>query len=378
MNFILRILDDFIPEHLRNNPSDLMRAYVLVGILLSNVVASTLFVLVIAFVMKLPANLHSVAMALDGACIITYALALIILRKTSNYQLTSHLTIAALAVVIAIGVQITGGFLDSPILKMCVQVPVTAFLLVGLSGGAVWLVVTLLLCVGSFAASQLDIYQVQMLQTQAQIELFNGSLTFAILALVGGALVVYELINENLKQKLNEERNRFEHRASHDSLTGLPNRFEFFRRLKSGIVESRDRGQKLGLAYIDLDGFKPVNDDHGHHAGDEILKVVARRMQEVLRMSDTVARLGGDEFALILPGIRVPHDLDVVLPKVLEAISQPVNVGSFDVRVHGSIGVALFPDHSEDIDELCRYADQAMYKAKHKNDNWVVFEIQPA
>lgn len=378
MNFLLRLLDDFIPEHLRSNPSDLMRAYVLVAILLTNVVVCSVFVAVLAWGMDLPPDLYSVALALDGACIVIYALALLILRRTSNYQLTSHLTIMALMMVQIVGIQITGGFLESPIIKMSVQVPVTAFLLLGLSGGILWLGITLIFNLASFYAATAGVYTWQLLQSQAQIDAFNSTLNLAILGLVGGGLVIYELINENLKQKLNEERNRFEHRASHDSLTGLPNRFEFFRRLKTGIIESRDRGQKLGLAYIDLDGFKPVNDDHGHHAGDEILKVVARRMQEVLRLSDTVARLGGDEFALILPGIRVPHDLEVVMPKVLEAISQPVNVGEIDVRVRGSIGVALFPDHSEDVDELCRYADQAMYRAKNENDIWVVYEVQPA
>lgn len=374
MNSILQYLDELVPEHLRSNPSDLMRAYILLGVILSNFIISILVIGIIVFFIDLPPEQNLLAIGLDGACTVTYIVAFYIFRRTSNHQLTSHLTIMCLALVLCIGIQITGGFSESPVLKLSIQIPVTAFLLSGLLGGSIWLAITVGLCFLSFLGHVYDVGQAQLLTNANDIQAFDFSLTFITLLLVGGALIIYELINENLKQKLNEERNRFEHKASHDSLTGLPNRFEFFRRLRTGIVESSDREQKLGLAYLDLDGFKPINDQYGHHAGDEILKTIAKRVQQVLRLSDTTARLGGDEFALILPGIRVPDDLDIVMPKVLDAISQPIDIGDTMVSVQGSIGVALYPDHSEDIDRLCRFSDAAMYQAKEQNSTWVFYQ----
>ena len=191
---------------------------------------------------------------------------------------------------------------------------------------------------------------------------------------MAGALVIYELINSQLTRKLNEEKNRFEHTASHDDLTGIPNRFEFFRRLKFGIDQALDRDQKVGVVYLDLDGFKPVNDLLGHHMGDEALKVVAKRLQNILRLSDTTARLGGDEFALILPGIHVPDDIETIMPKVLAVIREPMNIKGVDVVVHASCGVSIFPDHSRDYSALCRYADMAMYNAKEQHDAYLMFD----
>ena len=130
----------------------------------------------------------------------------------------------------------------------------------------------------------------------------------------------------------------------------------------------------MGLVYIDLDGFKPVNDIYGHQMGDEALKIIAGRLKSILRLSDTTARLGGDEFALILPGIHVPGDIEVVMPKILAAIKEPIFVNEVEVVVYGSCGVAIYPDHSEDHSVLCRYADVAMYQAKEKQDAYQVFD----
>ena len=201
-----------------------------------------------------------------------------------------------------------------------------------------------------------------------------SSLQFVLLFMLGGALIVYETITGLLNKKLNEERNRFEHKASHDDLTGIPNRFEFFRRLRSVTETAAELDHKVGVVYLDLDGFKPVNDLHGHHMGDEALKIVANRLTQVLRLSDTTARLGGDEFGLILPGIHVPHDIEVIMPKVLAAIKEPMFVGDAEIVVYGSCGVSIYPDDSEDYNALCRYADTAMYRAKEHRDSFLSFQ----
>jgi diguanylate cyclase (GGDEF)-like protein len=120
----------------------------------------------------------------------------------------------------------------------------------------------------------------------------------------------------------------------------------------------------MALVYIDLDGFKPINDTHGHFAGDKVLKITAQRLREVLRHTDVAARLGGDEFALILHGVQKRSDIDLALSKMLHTLSIPIDVEGREVRVHASAGVAIFPQDTRDLQALCRLADNAMYQAK--------------
>jgi len=373
MTLLFRFFDLFLPASLRNNPTDLMRGYIIVGMIWTNILVS-LFVLVeLLYFLKLEHNTH-IGVSLDLLCLVGYLVALLLLRRTESYFLCATFLLTTLAVVIVAGIQITGGYLESPISQLALQLPVTAFLLLGLRPGIFWLVVTLLFCVACYVSAILNVGYVQLLQNQGLVEAMHISLQFILLFMVGGALFIYETINGQLTRKLNEEINKFEHKASHDDLTGIPNRFEFFRRLKLGIDQARERRQKVGVVYIDLDGFKPINDLLGHHMGDEALKAVALRLQQILRVSDTTARLGGDEFALILPGIHVPDDIEIIMPKVLSAIKEPIHINGVNVVVRASCGVAIFPNHSEDHSALCRYADIAMYHAKKQHDAYLVFE----
>jgi diguanylate cyclase (GGDEF)-like protein len=373
MTFLLRFFDFFLPASLRNNPSDLMRGYILVGLICANIVIVLLVAVGLLYYLELEQN-TPIALGLDLLCLVGYVITLLLLKKTENYTLCSNFLILILALVIFIGVQITGGYLQSPILQLVLQVPLTAFLLMGLRLGIYWLLLTFVLCVASYTSAVMDFGYVQMLQNTNLVQAMYSSLQFVLLTMLGGALIIYETINGLLNKKLNEERNRFEHKASHEDLTGIPNRFEFFRRLKSVTETALELEHKVGVVYMDLDGFKPVNDTHGHHMGDEALKIVADRLTKVLRLSDTTARLGGDEFGLILPGIHVPNDIESIMPKILAAIRAPMYVGDAEVVVFGSCGVSIYPDHSKDYNILCRYADTAMYRAKEKQDSFLVFE----
>lgn len=372
MAFILSFFDFFLPARLRNS-SDLMRSYIIVGLISSNILVSLLVLAGLLFYLDLGEN-TVIAVGLDLICLVGYLVTLFLLKKTQNHFLCSNFLIAILAFVIFFGIQITGGYLESPILQLALQLPVTAFLLLGLRSGIVWLLITLALCLLCYISASIGFGYTQLLQSQELVEALYISLQFILLIMLGGALVIYEMINGFLNTQLNEERNRFEHKASHDDLTGIPNRFEFFRRLKSVIDEARRRQHRVGIVYIDLDDFKPINDIHGHHTGDEVLKVITMRLQKVMRLADTTARLGGDEFGLILPGIQVPSDITFVMPRILAAIKEPVQVNGLELVVHGSCGIAIYPTHSRDLNTLCQYADIAMYLAKKEQDSYVVYE----
>jgi diguanylate cyclase (GGDEF)-like protein len=181
----------------------------------------------------------------------------------------------------------------------------------------------------------------------------------------GGAVATVRDITE---RKQAEERIR--HLAHHDELTGLPNRSLIRDRLEQAVLNAQRNGKHLALAFVDLDGFKLVNDGLGHNAGDELLKVVGRRMQDCLRRNDTLGRLGGDEFVILLPDVPDhPVAITPVLEKIREAVTEPVLIAGQAVRVSCSMGVVMYPRDGEDPKTLMMNADAAMYRAKDLGSN---------
>lgn len=169
-----------------------------------------------------------------------------------------------------------------------------------------------------------------------------------------------------------EHHDQIEHIAYHDILTGLPNRLLIDERLKQDLVEAMRSKQMLAVCYLDLDGFKPVNDTYGHEVGDQLLKEIAQRILHCVRVGDAVGRLGGDEFVLLLAGLKDAEEYHVVVQRVMEAINRPFIIqGSPPVHVGASIGIARFPTDGLDPDLLLRRADQAMYQAKQSGRNRV-------
>jgi len=157
---------------------------------------------------------------------------------------------------------------------------------------------------------------------------------------------------------------RIRHLASHDNLTGLPNRNLLEDRLAKAMALAKRQQAKLGVLFIDLDGFKAVNDRMGHSAGDLVLKEVAQRLQECVRDADTVARLGCDEFIILLMPAMAEGVLTRVVGKILDAISRPYWIGEREAQIGASIGVAFYPDHGETVEDILGGADRAMYVAK--------------
>ena len=161
-----------------------------------------------------------------------------------------------------------------------------------------------------------------------------------------------------------------EHLAHHDTLTGLPNRNLFNDLMVRAIHRSTRTKQLLAVMFVDLDKFKPVNDDYGHDAGDAVLKAVAKRMASHVRSADTVARIGGDEFVAILENIDRAESAAMVAQKVITSLTEPVEVdGGIKVHVGASIGISIYPDDGATADALIKAADQAMYAVKAEGRN---------
>ncbi len=175
---------------------------------------------------------------------------------------------------------------------------------------------------------------------------------------------------------MKEHQQQLEHLAHYDALTNLPNRVLLADRLQQAIIQTQRHPQSLAVVYLDLDGFKVVNDQHGHNVGDELLIILAQRMKVLLRESDTLARIGGDEFVAVLVGFEKPQDCTQVLDRLLQAIATPVTVGAAELHISASIGVTLYPQDGAEADQLIRHADQAMYVAKQTGKNrYHLFDI---
>ncbi len=169
---------------------------------------------------------------------------------------------------------------------------------------------------------------------------------------------------------VNEAKAALDHQATHDMLTGLPNRLALQRHLEGAIKRSHQSLRGLAVGFADLDGFKAVNDQWGHAAGDELLRILADRWHRVTRSGDLVARLGGDEFVFVFENLSVENPanhLSHILTRIEQCVNMPVLLESgHEVRVGISMGIALYPEHGEDEDTLLRVADMAMYQSKHQ------------
>lgn len=165
---------------------------------------------------------------------------------------------------------------------------------------------------------------------------------------------------------------KLQHMAMIDELTGLPNRRMLFDNLAQKLAAARRDNHQLALLYIDLDGFKLVNDNLGHNVGDLVLAEVARRLHARARASDTVARIGGDEFTLIVDQIKHSEDAEIVARDLLQAITAPYEAEGKPILIGASIGISLFPDHASEGGQLLQNADCAMYAAKHNGKNQIV------
>ena len=163
--------------------------------------------------------------------------------------------------------------------------------------------------------------------------------------------------------------NELDHQAHHDALTGLPNRVLLNEKLEYAIREAKQNNTKVALLFIDLDHFKEINDSLGHDVGDEVLKNITSRLHEIIGEVDTISRLGGDEFTVILKDLTQVQDASLIAEKLLQILSKAIEIQEHTLDVSCSIGISIYPDDGENAQNLLKYADSAMYKAKEEGRN---------
>ena len=204
--------------------------------------------------------------------------------------------------------------------------------------------------------------------TSSEVEALGHRLVFD-----GRPLLMLATSDVTLKSKIEaqllEKQNRLDHLAHHDQLTGLPNRLYLAHHLPIAIEEARASGSMLAVLFLDLDRFKHINDSRGHEVGDQLLRTVAERVLDTVRKEDEVVRMGGDEFIVILKNIRHTDIVNELASRINDALSAPVLIGAHPLVTTVSIGVSLFPRDGDDMGELLRHSDTAMYQAKERGRN---------
>ncbi|OYQ41826.1 hypothetical protein CHU94_05510 [Rhodoferax sp. TH121] len=208
------------------------------------------------------------------------------------------------------------------------------------------------------------------LQTRLDCELDRNALLKLEMLETQSALL--QARKELLGTRAGERRAR--HSAEHDSLTQLPNRSYFENQLQHAMGEPHASELGLAILFLDLDEFKAVNDTQGHGAGDELLRVVAARLNQAVRMEDVVCRLGGDEFACLLRGLGNRKQLTQLAAKLFDSVKAPCKIGTHDLTVRPSIGIAICPSDGLTPESLLRNADAAMYHAKRQRTGYAFYD----
>lgn len=335
-----------------------------------------------------------IGVALMLSCFILLLSILALFRATARYELCANLYLACCCFVAILGCSFFSGGIASMVLPWFTLVPLTAVLLLG-SGlsTALWSALTCVV-VAAYGVAGMTGYPFPMRYDSAFTNFFN------MICIVGLVMILSMLAHvfghnrkramatiQEQKHALQQALSDVEKLAFYDSLTQLPNRLLFFDRFRQALSESRRNGRYGALMFLDLDNFKPINDTHGHEAGDLLLAEAARRLTSCMREIDTVARLGGDEFAVILSTLDADANVSQgnaskVAQMILTTLSRPFvlslrnragNNGTVHHCCTASIGVVLFLHHDGEHTELISQADRAMYQAKLAGKNEIRF-----
>lgn len=375
-----RFLGFFIAPSLQKKADIYLRARVLTGINLTNIFLTVLAAVIILIWMNLNAENLRVALTIIIIVIALYGLSLLLLKKLGNLNLSLHVTVLAIYSAIWIATGATGGYSASPFVPVLVIIPVIIFLLIGFRAGLFWtlMIIFSLAILWSVESANLFYYQ---LFNEGEIIFFRKIAPFMMLTMIVPTLIFYVSITARLKTQLSDEKSKFAFSNNYDKLTGLLNRDSFFDKLEEDIKEmdKEDKGRtenneekgELVLMHLNIDDFQSINDTFGLEVGDKALKILASRLQGVVREYDTVSRVGGDEFAFIFPDVKGGETgAEHIAENILTAIRKPIQLDNDTVTLHASMGVARSPVHSTDPDELFRFSDRAMYKAKEEKDSF--------
>lgn len=299
------------------------------------------------------------------------SLLLYALKRSGRFVLCSMVAVVIDFLCITGGILVSGGGAVSPVSQLLAMPPLLGYFFGGVRWGTYTAVAALLeiIVFAGLAGAGLEFYTANDPDKAGDAQLLIGIVG---LVAISAMALIYEYTAAMLKQERDGEQAQVNLLAGTDALTGLANRMSFDVELRTRIRAAGDAPQHtfFTLCYLDLNGFKPINDQFGHEVGDEVLRVISGRLQQVSRDGDHVGRHGGDEFMLILDAVRDAEKLQMIAVRMLHSIAEPIITSAGTLSVSGSFGFAVFPDHATDVDALKYAADTAMYVAKRDGGGW--------
>ena len=295
------------------------------------------------------------------------------LKKQQNIHKTVNHFVASIYTSIALGIFAAGGIYGS-LTPIFLPLPaILAFLLGSRKTGFKYAVCTAIFYV---LLMLLDAWGVNFPQTisEGDAKYIENILWFYYLLILFSLVILYENLTQHLFVQREHEKNTLSYIASHDDLTGLANRKYFDEKLNEALHRAERLSIQVSLLTIDLNDFKPINDEYGHHCGDVLLKHAAKAISATIRVDDVAARIGGDEFTVIVQGETQRAQLSALANRLCESISEVIVVDGHKLSVSASIGIACYPEQTRDEDHLRTASDMAMYSAKKSDEDFVFFE----
>lgn len=370
--FLIALVDYFIHPSLRVDSDMFHRARILIATILIFPVVSLSAFLAVPLI-----NFTQTSILIAGGLLLPttgcFIGLLALLHRRGSYMFSAVATVCVLLLLIVGGICVSGGVAHSPVTPLLVVPPLTAYFFGGVRWGGHVVATVFLILISMVILHYFGIDFIQTVNTPEQLIITHFLVSFVNLAAISGMGFIYEFTAAALKRERDLEREKYIRLAKTDPLTGLANRRNFDAMLQERIdlYGMQAPPRRFVLGYLDLDGFKPINDQYGHAVGDEVLRIVSERLRAVLRGSDFVGRHGGDEFMLMLDVAGgEPEAMEKMASRLLTAIAKPIKTSAGEVGVTGSLGFAMFPLDAYGIEALKQYADEAMYEAKKEHNTW--------
>ncbi len=373
-NFAVSVVDHFVHPELRDDADKLLRVRILIGSMLSlAVIVLTAFILVL--LTHFPQHSIIIGAAICLPTVACFAGLLLTLKHNGSYEFCSAASVLLLMTIIIAGIWLSGGPSISPVIQLMAVPPLTAYFFGGLRWGGYAVTAALLSMIALITLHMCGYGFLQTMEAADKMLALNFIVIFLNLTGISVMAFIYEFTTSTLRQERDIEHEKYIHLAKIDPLTGLSNRRNFDAMLQErmDVYAAQNPPHRFALGYLDLDGFKPINDQYGHAVGDEVLRVVSERLRVALRGSDFVGRHGGDEFMLLLDLVGDQSFLEAMAQRMLDSIAKPIKTSAGIVKVSGSLGFAMYPLDAAQIEELKKSADKAMYEAKREGGTWRFF-----
>lgn len=372
---LVQLMDHFIHPSLREAPDMINRARILIASMVI-MAGCALISLIVILLSEFPLHSNILATGLILPMVLWFSRTFLLFWRHGNYTQISRSIVTALLFTMIGAICISGGPLDSPVIYLLVVPVLTAFFFGGQPLGNRISLITIGLLILMLILQELGVSFIQTVDTTEKMTILSLVIALLALSVISAMAFIYEYTAAVLKRERDMEREKFMALAKTDPLTGLANRRNFDALLseRMALYSTQRPPQRFALGYLDLDGFKPINDTYGHAIGDEVLCVIANRMLGVLRDTDFVARHGGDEFMIMLDIIGDHESLKMMADRLLDVISKPIKTSAGIVNVSGSLGFALYPIDANELEALKNAADTAMYEAKRRRNTWCVYD----